>query len=400
MAKKVKGGLTTPKGFYANSLNCGIKKNKNDLALLFSKAPAKAFAVFTKNKVKATPVIVSQRHVKNSLCRAIIVNSGNANCCNGKNGMRDAVAMVKATANGLDIQRKEVLVASTGIIGKAFPIKLVKRAIPSLIKGFSEKKGPSFAKAIMKTDRFSKEIAVKIKLGACVVTIGGAAKGAGMINPNMATMLSFITTDAKIDKSALKDAFNKAVDKSFNAISVDGTMSTNDSVFILANGQAENKTISKGTAAYNKFYKALEYVMVELAKMVVLNGEGVTKFVHVIVKNAKIDKDAKKIASSVANDLLFKTSLYGEDPNWGRIAAAVGYSGAELMLDKLDIYLGDKKVLSNGVRVNTDRKSLRNIYKKKNIEITVDVKLGKRRADFFTSDISKKYIDINASYSS
>ena len=394
---RIKGGVAQPKGFLVNSLNCGIRKYRHDLGLLASLVPAKAAAVFTKNKVKAAPVIFSQKNIKNSGCRAIIVNSGNANCCTGPKGANDAAGMAASAAKALKVSKKGVLVASTGVIGRALPIKLIEKAVPALAKGLNKNGSMAFARAIMTTDKFPKSLAVKIKIGGAPVTIGGTAKGAGMINPNMATMLSFITTDAAIKKDALKEAFKNAIAKSFNSITVDGAMSTNDCVFILANGMAKNRPISGNSGDYNKFCRALEYITVELAKKIVLDGEGATKFVRIIVKGAKDEADAKTTAYAIANDSLFKTSVYGEDPNWGRIAAAVGYSGAKVEAKKLDIYLNGKKAASGGVRTNAD---LAGSYKRKHINIVVDLKLGKKMSEVFTCDLTKKYVEINSSYTS
>jgi len=398
--KIIKGGITAPKGFLANSLNCGIKKHKHDLALLFSEAPSISLGVFTQNKVKAAPIVISRKHIKGSDCRAVIINSGNANCCTGSKGINDAVKMAALTSAKLSISEKKTLVASTGVIGEFLPIKLVANAIPKLVKGLKENGGKSFAKAILTTDKGTKEAAVKIKVGKANVVIGGVAKGAGMIRPNMATMLSFITTDAVIRKDALKGAFKRAVEKSFNSISIDGTTSTNDCVFILANGLAGNKTISKKDSVYLKFCKALEDVMALLAEKIVRDGEGATKFIHISVKNAKSDNDAKKVANSVANDLLFKTSVYGGDPNWGRIAAAVGSSGTNFLLNKMDITLGGYKVMGNGKGVNINRAALKNVYKNKHISVGIDFNLGKGKAEMLTCDLTKKYVEINSAYMS
>lgn len=395
---KIRGGVTSPKGFLANGINCGIKRKRPDLALLVSEKAAIFDAMFTQNKVKAAPIIVDQLYIKEQWAKGIVVNSGNANCCNGKAGIKAATDMSKAAAKVLGVSNKKILVASTGIIGKAFPIGLVKKAMPDLIKGLKRGKGTLFAKTIMTTDKFCKEAAVKIKIGGTNVTIGGTAKGAGMIHPNMATMLCFITTDAAIEKSALKSAFRQAVAGSFNSMSVDGSTSTNDSVFILANGMAGNKPIQKGTSAYERFSDGLAFVARELARKIILDGEGATKLIKISVKNAKSQKDARNIAETVATDLLFKTSVYGEDPNWGRIAAAAGRSSADIALDKLDIFIGAKKVLQGGKGLSADKEALRKIYKKKEITITIDLKLGRKSAEFITCDISHKYVDINASY--
>jgi len=398
--KKISGGIATPRGFLASSVNCGIRKYKHDLGLLYSVVPAVSFGVFTLNKVKAAPVVISQRHIKRGISKAIIVNSGNANCCNGTSGEKNAIRMIAKVASGLNIKRAKVLVASTGVIGEVLSIKLIEKAVPGLIRGLGKRGSKGFSKAIMTTDKFPKSLAVSIKVGASVVNIGGTAKGAGMIKPNMATMLSFITTDAAINKSTLKSAFTHAVDKSFNAISVDGSTSTNDSVFIMANGMAKNKPITKNSPGYNTFCKALDYIMLELAKMIVADGEGATKLIEIEVKGAKTEKDAKVVAQAVANDPLVKTAVYGQDPNWGRIAAAVGYSGAKVDPERLDIYLGGKKALGNGRRINIAKGILRGAFKKKNVEILIDLKLGKQKTKVYTCDLTKKYVDINSKYTS
>jgi glutamate N-acetyltransferase/amino-acid N-acetyltransferase len=394
--KTISGGIAAPRGFVANGVHCGIKRAKQDLALLLSEAPARACGVFTKNTVKAAPILVSQRHVKNPVCRGVVVNSGNANCCNGKEGMVAANLMAKTLAQRLAITPQQILVASTGVIGQPFPIKKITRAIPALVDGLNKNRSSSFAKAIMTTDTFPKEVAVRVQIGKAVVTIGGVAKGAGMICPDMATMLSFITTDAAIRKDVLKEALRKATEGSFNAISVDGATSTNDCVFVLANGLANNKPITRnGNDAYRVFAEALSYVARELAKKIVLDGEGATKFIHVVVKNARTVDDAKRIALAVANNMLVKTAAYGEDPNWGRIAAAAGASGAKVLPYKLDIFLDNQKVLGNGVAC---RQRLKNAFKRKHIKIVLNVKSGRKYADIFTCDLSKAYISLNAQY--
>lgn len=402
----VKGGIAAPGGFLASGVTAGIKKSgRKDLALLYSEVPAVAAAAFTKNRFQASPVKVSKTYLKNKTHQAIIVNSGNANCANGKTGDRDAVKMTELAAGALLLGKKEVLVASTGIIGKYLPLEKIAAAIPDLIGDLSETRGRQFSEAIMTTDTVSKEMAIRVKIGSAVVTIGGACKGVGMLYPDMktelhATMLCFLSTDASITKSMLADALDEAISDSFNMVSVDGDMSTNDSCFILANGFAGNNRITSKNKDYDKFTQALKFLCKELAKKLAKDGEGATKFVDITVHGAKNKDEAKLVARKISTSNLLKCCIYGEDPNWGRVAAAAGSSGVAFNPDKVDIYLGPVKVLSNGTSVkNFDKEKARKFFKKDDVTINVDLKSGKASATAWTCDLSKEYVAINSEYS-
>jgi len=401
----IKGGVTAPNGFLANGVKAGIKNSgKRDLALLYSEVPAVAAAAFTTNRFQASPVRISRLHIKNKSHQAIIVNSGNANCANGRSGDRDALAMADFVAKTMMLDRNEVLVASTGIIGKRMPMISVSGSIPDLIGGLTRERGAYFAESIMTTDTKKKELAIKIRLGRAVVTIGAAAKGVGMIHPEMkterhATMLSFITSDVSISKDMLERALEEAVEGSFNMVSVDGDMSTNDSCFILANGLAGNRRITKWGKDYGIFLKALKFLTVQLARMLAEDGEGATKLVEIEVVNAGSLNDAKGMARKISTSNLLKCCIFGEDPNWGRVAAAAGASGIDFDSDRTDIYLGDIKVLSNGSVARYNKENVRAIFKKKDIHIKVDLKAGAFSATAWTCDMTKKYVEINAEYS-
>ncbi len=368
-----------PAGFKANGVACGLKKSgKPDLALLYSEAPALASAKFTTNSIIAAPLIVSKKYLKASkTIRAVLVNSGNANCFTGKVGIKDAQTSAGYAARELKVSKKSVLVNSTGIIGKRLDIARIKKAIPELVSGLSCAGIQKAEKAIMTTDTFSKELTLSLKIGAKTINLCGIAKGAGMIAPDMATMLCFIMTDAKITKQALDKSLSVAVDKSFNCISVDGCMSTNDTVLVLANGKAGNKIISGGKSQKD-FSKALELICLELAKMVVKDAEGATKFIQIDVCHAKNFNQARKAALSIANSALFKTAVFGENPNFGRVAAAVGASGLKINESQLRINLGS--------------------LKGKQVKLTVSLSQGKARATVYTSDLTPGYIKINAEY--
>jgi len=402
----VRGGVTTAKGFVANGIASGIKKSgRSDLAVLYSEVPAVAAGSFTTNKFQASPVKISKAHLKNKLHQAIIVNSGNANCANGKAGDKDAYLMASLVASASGINEKEVLVASTGIIGEPLPIEKIKSNMAGLIGGLSTSGGSTFSEAILTTDTKAKELAVKLMLGTSTVTIGGACKGVGMIYPNMkaerhATMLAFITTDAAISKTMLEASLNEAIGSSFNMVSVDGDMSTNDSCFMLANGFAGNKRIDSKNRHYNYFVRALKFLTTELAKMLVRDGEGATKFVEIEVSGAKKADDARRVARKISTSSLLKCCIYGEDPNWGRVAAAAGASGVEFNTDKVDIYLGSVKVLLNGASVKDyDKDKVKKLFKAKDIKIRIDLKSGRYKATSWTCDFSKEYVQINSEYS-
>ena len=369
-----------PQGFLANGMGAGIKKSgKKDLALFYSIKPAKAAVLTTANTVKGAALKVNQRYLANSKdFQAIVVNSGNANCFTGRQGFKDAEQMTQYAATALNISRKKVLVASTGIIGKKLPVSKIETAMPQLAKGLSVQ-GISAAKsAILTTDTFSKEIAVKFNIGNRMVTICGVAKGSGMIAPNMATMLGFIFTDANITQRALNQALLSAVGQSFNCISVDNCMSTNDTVIILANGVSGNALIG-GKKNLQLFSKALNLVCLELAKKIVEDAEGATKFIRITVGKAASFDQARRVAMQVANSDLFKTAIYGASPNFfGRVVAAVGSSGVKVQEERLKIKASS--------------------LKKKHIDIDIQLNAGNASAVAYTCDLTHEYIKINTEY--
>ncbi|MCX5700790.1 MAG: bifunctional glutamate N-acetyltransferase/amino-acid acetyltransferase ArgJ [Candidatus Omnitrophica bacterium] len=368
-----------PTGFKASGISCGIKKSgKLDLALFFSATPAKCSSMFTANKMPAAPVILDKYYLKNnSRFNAIIANSGNANCFTGKPGLKDAKLTSQALAKALDLNSESVLVASTGIIGKRLPFSKIKCGIPKLVSGLSAHGINQAKKAIMTTDTFAKEFSVKFKIGAKDISICGIAKGAGMISPNMATLLVFIFTDASITQASLNKALKIAVENSFNCITVDGCMSTNDSVMLLANGSSGNILINSGRN-FDLFSKTLNLVTLELAKMIVRDAEGASKFIQIKVSSAKNFIEAKNVALAIANSNLFKTAMYGENPNFGRIFAAVGSSGAQ--------------VLEKDIKIKVSS------LKKKDIFVEVVLNQGNAEALIYTSDLTPEYVKINAEY--
>ncbi len=395
------GSVTTPLGFVAGGIHAGIKKKKKryDVSLTYSKTPCVAAGTFTTNRAKAWPVIYSMKAIHAPKHHAILGTSGNANCMNGPIGKRAVEEIVSEVAKSLEIKAEEVLIAQTGIIGVPFPISCVKRAVPKLVGRLSEKGGHGAAKGILTTDLSTKEIALSLELGGKKVTIAACAKGAGMVHPNMATMLCFITTDCAITKPLLRRAVRHAADDTFNQMAIDNDMSTNDMVLCLANGAAENPAIQKVGKDYWMFRETLEEVMRYIAHEMVTHGEGVTHVCRLRVSGAKKPTDAERAARQIANSMLFKTMLAGSNPNWGRIAAAVGASGVDFNPNDLSIWFGDAQVVNQGkLRVLNLPKARRILQKK---EYTIDVVIGKGRgrADFITSDLTTKYVLINAAYS-
>jgi len=396
--KELSGGITAVPGFLASGTYSGIKKvEKKDLALIFSEKPCTAAGLFTKNEVKGAPVIISQRNIKKGIGQAIVANSGNSNACTGKQGTKDAEEMAALTAKALNIKSNLIYVASTGVIGEPMPMEKVRNGIANAALRLSKEGGRDAAEAIMTTDTFLKEKAVQIDVGGKTITIGGIAKGSGMIYPNMATMLSFIATDAKIASSDLRDALKAAVDKSFNMTTVDGDMSTSDMVICLANGvSGVSITRNKG---YKDFQDGLNYVCTELAKMIVKDGEGATKFVEIRIKGAKTFNDAKKIGMAIGNSNLVKTALFASDANWGRIMCAIGYSGVKINADKIDLFVDNVKMVGNGIGLGKEAEmEATEVLKQKEFAITVDLRLGKAEATVWTCDFSYDYVKINAAY--
>lgn len=393
--------ITAPRGFLASGLSCGIKKSrKPDLALLVCPTGAKAAAVFTTNKVVSAPVIVSRDHIKSTTISAVVVNSGNANACTGRLGINNAIKMCTHTAKHIEISPRSVLVASTGIIGRQLPMQTVTAGIEKAAGKLSAspKAGLDFAKAIMTTDTKVKQAVHKISLSGGAVTIAGTAKGAGMIAPNMATMLCFITTDAVIIKALLNKALKTAVDNSFNRLTVDCWQSTNDSAFILASRLAGNTPIVSQSRSYEKFLKALVSLCDDLVCQMALGAEGATRMFKVVVTGAATKSDARTAARAVANYPLVKCAVNGGDPNWGRIVCAVGSSGIKLNPVKLSCKLDAMTVFKNGAPAKFDAKKAEKIVSQTSHTITVDLGAGSA-ADFcYGCDLSKEYVRINAQY--
>jgi glutamate N-acetyltransferase / amino-acid N-acetyltransferase len=395
----IQEGVTAPIGFQASGIHCGVKKARKDVALIFTETPAVAAAMFTTNCVVAAPVVVDRKQMeKSQVVRAILVNSGNANACTGERGMQDAWTMVKNTAHALRIAESEVLVASTGVIGQYLPMDNITRGIELAVEHLGSD-GTGAAEAIRTTDTFSKEAAVRCMIGGMRVTVGGMAKGSGMIAPNMATMLAFVTTDVLITPEVLQAATRQAVDRSFHRISVDGDTSTNDMVGVLANGRAGNPIIDSVTnTGYPAFYQALEHVLVELSKMIVMDGEGATKFVEIRVVSADSEAEAAQAARTVANSSLVKTALNGEDANWGRILAAIGRSGITFDPDKVEIDFGDVPILRSNYQIDFSEEKAKEVLARRDIVITIRLHRGNASAFFWTCDLSKEYVAINANY--
>lgn len=394
-------------GFKAAGIHSGIKKVEKDLAMIFSEIEATAAGLFTTNLVKAAPVILSLKRIKSGKGRAIVINSGCANACTGKRGYADALEIAQLTAKGLRIPSETIYVASTGVIGEYLPMDRIRKGIMDIIPLLSEEGLYSAAQAIMTTDTSAKLSSFKEEIGGRVVTIAGIAKGAGMIHPKlalnpvlgMATMLSFILTDAKIERKALTVALRTSIDKSFNKISVDGDTSTNDMVLCLANGVAQNKEIKVGSREFKIFSEVLDRLTTSLARKIVLDGEGATKFIEIVVKGAPTIKGAERIAFRVANSLLVKTTFYGEDPNWGRIMAAIGSSGVSIVPEKICIYINGLRVVENGLGIGKDR-GCKKVLKKNNLRLTIELGKGKSETRVWTTDLTPDYVRINARYKS
>ncbi len=389
------------KGFKTSGIASGLKKKsgEKDLGLIFSEVPANAACVFTKNIVQAAPVLLDKERIKSGKCQALIVNSGNANCCNGDQGMQAAIDMTKFAAAELDIPENLVLAASTGVIGKPMPVEKIEKAVPGLVKALSPEGISDLAEAIMTTDTFPKIVSEQGQLDDKTFTVTGVAKGSGMIRPDMATMLSFVCTDIEASSDELKDALSVATDKSFNRVTVDGDTSTNDMVLVMANGLSG--AAIKDQVCKNTFQRVLDDVMIKLAKMMVKDGEGATKFVEISVNGASSEKDARIIADTIANSNLVKTALFGEDANWGRILAAAGRSGVPLDPDKPDIYFDEVLMVRNGMGCgDVAETEATKVLKKTEFVITVDLKMGNGSASVFTCDFSVDYVRINADYRS
>jgi glutamate N-acetyltransferase/amino-acid N-acetyltransferase len=396
----VKGGITYPKGIKAAGVKCGIRFNKKDLALIYSEKVAEARGTFTTNKFKAAPLVVTEKNLSLSggKLQAVLINSGIANACTGEKGLRDAWEMADYVSQGLKIKKEYVAVTSTGKIGEFLPLDKIKAGVVKVISCLDYAGGAEAAEAILTTDTQKKEIALCFKLGEQEVRIGGMAKGSGMIHPNMATMLGFITSDISIKGELLQEALKQAVGKSFNMISVDGDMSTNDMVLLMANGLAGNKLIDKKDVDYYRFLSALQHVAQYLAKCIAKDGEGASKMIEVEVQNAVSFGEARKVAQAIINSPLVKTAIFGKDPNWGRILAAAGYSGAEFMPDKVDLYLKEK-IVENGQPLEFSRQKLHEYLESSDeVKIIIDLKMGKVNATAWGCDLTYDYVEINTKY--
>jgi glutamate N-acetyltransferase / amino-acid N-acetyltransferase len=388
------------KGFQFAAVEAAIKKpGRLDLALIFSEKPAHVAAVFTTNRVKAAPVILSQERIRDGVCQAVLVNSGNANACTGRKGMEDALVSTRAVAEGLGVPDESVLVASTGVIGQPLPMDRLLAGVPRVVEGLGSAPLSDVAAAIMTTDTFPKLESRSGSSGGKVYTIAGVAKGAGMIMPNMATMLAFIVTDAAVDPVWLARVFREANDASFNMISVDGDTSTNDTSLLMANGAAGNPVLDEGSPDGAQFVILLNEVLLSLAKQIVRDGEGATKFVEIRVEGAGSNADAKKAAMAIANSCLVKTAFFGQDANWGRIIAAVGYSGAAMDPERVELSFDQVQMVKNGVFVGGDAEAHgSDVLKKNEFSVTVGLNLGAGTAVVYTSDLSYDYVKINADY--
>ncbi|HEY5627565.1 MAG TPA: bifunctional glutamate N-acetyltransferase/amino-acid acetyltransferase ArgJ [Nitrospira sp.] len=395
-------GVTAPQGFRAAGLHCGIKKpGLLDLALLVSDRTGPIAGVFTKNQVVAAPVVLDRQHLRQKRGRAILINSGNANACTGGPGLQAAQRTATLVARTLRIPIHEAFIGSTGVIGRALPVERIVKALPALFKKLSRRGGMQAARAIMTTDLMPKTVVRRKRINGRLITIGGMAKGSGMIHPDMATMLGYLTTDAAITPKALQQALNAAVNESFNCISVDGDTSTNDTVLLLANGMAGNRPIKEGSTAYRQFVRLLTEACVPLALAICRDGEGVTKVVKIEVSGARSVREAKRVAQTIGTSNLVKTALFGEDANWGRVMAAIGRAGVPLNPTTIQVRFGGIPMVRNGISLGlAAERRIANVFRRKEFSISVTLGQGRHRAHLWTTDLSYDYVRINASYRS
>lgn len=399
MIKKDNLGVTYAKGFKAAGVKAGIKKSGNlDVAVIYTETPAVIAGTFTQNKVAAAPVYVSKETVATKTAHAIVANAGCANACTGEQGMKDAYKTREIAAKELGINADDVIVGSTGVIGVTLPMDKLEQGIKNAIANLSETGSNDAANAIITTDTHSKSMTIKFDINGTEVHMGAIAKGSGMIRPNMATMLCYITTDLAITQSLLQKALSTCVEKSFNMISVDGDMSTNDTVVILANGLAGNEKITEENTAYELFCSKLMALCIELAKEIAADGEGASKFLTINIKGAKSFGDAKTVGMAVANSPLVKTAFFGEDPNWGRVICAVGYSGADMIPEKTVVKFGGITIFNCGVGAQYDSEALTQVMREKNITIDIELNMGDSDATVWTCDLSYEYVKINGEY--
>jgi glutamate N-acetyltransferase/amino-acid N-acetyltransferase len=409
-ARPISGGVTAAHGWLAGSALCGIKAftagataiptstERPDLTVIASRLPCDAGGVFTTNKVKSAAVIIDQLHLQQNRVQALVVNSGNANACTGAQGFRDALQMAKLTADRLDMDPPQVLVSSTGVIGRYLPMDAIKVGISHACIALSPQGGDEAALAIMTTDTVPKTAALELMIGGKPVRLGGMAKGSGMIHPNLATMLSFVTTDAAVEPGLMAGLVKRVADRSFNQLTVDGDSSTNDTLLLLANGAADNAPIQAGSPEADLLESALLEVSRELARAIARDGEGATKLITVRVTGAVDDVQGRLAARAVASSSLVKTAIHGGDPNWGRIVCALGYSGADLALDRLTLQVGGLTVFTTGAGVEVDLAAVRHSFEQPEIEIAAELGLGPGQAEAWGCDLSEEYVRINADY--
>jgi glutamate N-acetyltransferase/amino-acid N-acetyltransferase len=396
----VEGKRLGPKGFQAAGIACGIKATAGakDLALIYSQTPARVAGLFTKNRVKAAPVVATRQRVRRGICQALIVNSGNANACTGKQGLKDAEAMAEVTAGALHLLPQHVLVASTGVIGQPLPMEQLQQGIPSLVAKLSDEGFPDAAEAIMTTDTHPKIITEKVAAGD-EITILGMAKGAGMIRPQLATMLAFLLTDARVETEVLADLLREGARATFQRITIDGDTSTNDMLLLMANGEASRRTLHPHDGPFLRFKEALFRIMEHLALAIVRDGEGRTKVVKIVVKGSKGSRAAEQLAFRVAHSPLVKTAFFGQDPNWGRIMAAMGAAGVAFDPDKVSIFFDDVLIVEHGVSApGVTEEQQRRVLEQGEFTVTIDLHAGSAQATILTTDLSTDYVKINASY--
>jgi glutamate N-acetyltransferase / amino-acid N-acetyltransferase len=396
----LEGGITAVPGILASGVAAGIKPSgKKDLALIHSPTPTRSAAVFTSNQVKGAPVLISMEHARSGAAQAILASSGCSNVCTGERGLRDAREMTKTVADLLRIPPSHVLIAATGVIGVPLPMDRVRAALPKVVKALSPQGGRAAAEAIMTTDTRPKEAALRVEVNGRSVTMGGIAKGVGMVEPHLATMFCFVATDAAVARGALTGVVRRSVDRSFNRATVDSDQSTSDTVAVLANGLAENRPVEVGGRGLRQFAAGVEALMTRLARMLVADGEGATKLVAVTVRGAASRRDALAAARSVANSPLVKTAINGSDPNWGRIMMALGKSPARIDQDKVAIAFGDEALVERGVlREGVRLERIREIMGGQEFEITIDLGLGRGEDRMWTCDLSEEYVRINGKY--
>jgi glutamate N-acetyltransferase/amino-acid N-acetyltransferase len=401
--------VTYPRGYRAGTAACGIKAftagasaiprgQKDDLCVIHSVNPVDAGGVFTTNKVKSASVVIDQLHLQRNRVQALTINSGNANACTGAQGFRDALLMAKLSADRLDLDPDQVLVNSTGVIGRYLPMDAIKSGIAQACGNLTPDAGEAAARAIMTTDTVPKTARMEIDLGDATVRLGGMSKGSGMIHPNMATLLAYVTTDAAVEPGLMSKLVRSIADRSFNQVTIDGDSSTNDTFLILANGAAGNEPILEGTTRADQLEAALVQVARELSRSIARDGEGATKLITVKVVDAMSDADARTAARAVASSSLVKTAVHGGDPNWGRIVCALGYSGAELALDRLHLTVGGLVVFERGAGVDVDLAAVRRAFEQPEIEIAATLGLGEGSAEAWGCDLSEEYVRINADY--